>query len=180
MIAAAFLLTLVFPLFSNAGKEEKSNEKQQEEITRLRKKSNELLHTLFRANTELVAAKRIAEELYKENKKALLGNMALSKLITELIKDKLVPSLKGSVDPAKEELLCGEWILFNPKKINDEVCDESGFVCVEKIGKNFKPGIHINISEYFAWIYEPEEQIFYRQELKKCIPQQSIVLLDWE
>jgi hypothetical protein len=84
------------------------------------------------------------------------------------------------VNPEKEELCCGDWILFNPKKVRNNVCDESGFVCVEKIDKNFKRGICITTSEYFAWIYEPEGKIFYRQEFKKVIPQQSIVLLEWE
>ena len=152
----------------------------QEEITRLKKKADDLVQELFETNAELVGSRMLVEELAKELKKAYLGNMALSKLITELIQKKEAPSLQGSIDMKKKELYCGDWILFNPKKICEDVCEESGFVRTEKIDKNLMPGIHINTNEYFAWIYEPEAQVFHRQELKRVIPEQSIVLLDWE
>ena len=178
IVIAILATALAFPFSAIAA--EKNTADLQEENTRLKKKADDLFCELLKTNSELVGAKKIMEELARETKKALLGNMALSMLITELIKEKSVPVLRGSVDPEKEEICCGDWILFNPKKICGDACDESGFVREEKIDKNFKPGIHINTSEYFAWIYEPEGQVFYRQALKKAVPQQSIILLNWE
>jgi hypothetical protein len=181
MVIILSLAASIFFLPSAPEASEKKDEKEQrEEIVRLKEKVDNLLRELFKINAALIAAKKNEEDLAREAKRALLGNMALSKLVSELLKGQTIPMLEGRVDPSKDEFHCGDWILFNTKKTQSDVCDESGFVCKEKIDKKFKRGIHINTNEYYAWIYDPEEQLFYRQQLKKSIPQQNIVLLEWE
>jgi hypothetical protein len=147
-------------------------------------KTANLITQILKEGKRQTKLKQIIEEIAHASYEIGAVNLALSILVDSLLKAKKPVRLNPEeINFAKKELKTGEYIFFNLEKFDFEaLCGRNNRLPPNLIKKHFKIGLFIHYSEEtgLAYVYYPDKKTTFRCEAKKVIPQQKIVIFEWE